>query len=36
MEDSEIFVLLYFSVLGFELRAYAMSHATSPFCDGFF
>jgi hypothetical protein len=26
-----IFVLLFFSVLGFELRAYTLSHSTSPF-----
>jgi hypothetical protein len=23
-------------VLGFELRAYTLSHSTSPFCDGLF
>jgi hypothetical protein len=28
--------LFLFVVLGFELRAYTMSHSTSPFCDGFF
>jgi hypothetical protein len=26
----------YFAVLGFEFRAYALSHSTSPFFDGFF
>jgi hypothetical protein len=28
----------FFAVLGFELRAYTLSHSTSPpfFCDGFF
>jgi hypothetical protein len=27
---------IFFSVLGFELRAYILSHSTSIFCDGFF
>jgi hypothetical protein len=31
-----IFIYLFFVVLGFELRAYTMSHSTSHFCDGFF
>jgi hypothetical protein len=26
----------FFLVLGFELRAYTLSHSTSPFCDRFF
>jgi hypothetical protein len=26
----------FFAVLGFELRAFTLSHSTSPFCDGFF
>jgi hypothetical protein len=26
----------FFSVLGFELRAYSLSHSTSTLCDGFF
>jgi hypothetical protein len=26
----------YFAVLGLELRAYTLSHSTSPFFDGFF
>jgi hypothetical protein len=31
----EYFIL--FAVLGFELRAYTLSHSTSPFfCDAFF
>jgi hypothetical protein len=30
-------IFIYFAVLGFELRAYTLSHFTSPFfCDGFF
>jgi hypothetical protein len=33
-----LFYLCIFAVLGFELRAYTVSHSTSPFfvCDGFF
>jgi hypothetical protein len=30
-----LFIYL-FAVLGFELRAYTLSHFTSPFYDGFF
>jgi hypothetical protein len=31
------FFLSLFAVRGFELRAYTLSHSTSPFdCDGFF
>jgi hypothetical protein len=26
----------FFSVLGFELKAYTLSHFTRPFCGGFF
>jgi hypothetical protein len=26
----------FFPVLGFELRAYTLSHSTSPFCDDSF
>jgi hypothetical protein len=29
-------VLFFFFVLGFELRAYTLSHSASPFSDGFF
>jgi hypothetical protein len=33
----KIFVYLFIVVLGFELRAYTLSHSTSPFfCDRFF
>jgi hypothetical protein len=31
----EVFVLVwfgFFAVVGFELRAYTLSHSTSPFC----
>jgi hypothetical protein len=28
--------LFFFVVLGFEFRAYTLSHSTSTFCDGFF
>jgi hypothetical protein len=28
--------LLFFAVLGFELRAYTLSHSTTLFCDAFF
>jgi hypothetical protein len=33
-----LFVCLFvFAALGFELRAYTLSHSTSPFfCEGFF
>jgi hypothetical protein len=30
------FFFFFFAVLGFELRAYTLSHSASPFCDGFF
>jgi hypothetical protein len=34
--DTILFFFL-FAVLGFELRAFTLSHSTSPFfCDGFF
>jgi hypothetical protein len=26
----------FFLVLGLELRAYTLSHPSSPFCDGYF
>jgi hypothetical protein len=30
-------LLIFFAVLGFELRAYTLNHSTSPFfCDFFF
>jgi hypothetical protein len=34
----EVCAEFYFilTVLGFELRAYTLSHSTSPFCEGFF
>jgi hypothetical protein len=28
--------LFVFAVLGLELRAFTLSHSTSPFCDGYF
>jgi hypothetical protein len=32
-----LFFFFFVAVLGFELRAYTLSHSTSPFfCDGFF
>jgi hypothetical protein len=32
-----IYLFIYLAVLGFEPRAYTLSHSTSPFfCDGFF
>jgi hypothetical protein len=30
------FLAFCFAELGLELRAYTLSHSTSPFCDGFF
>jgi hypothetical protein len=30
-----VFFFFFFVVLGFELRAYTLSHSTSPFYDGF-
>jgi hypothetical protein len=38
-QGKDILFLFFFFfpvVLGFELRAYTLSHSTSPFCDGFF
>jgi hypothetical protein len=31
-----VVVCLFFVVLGFELRAYTLSHSAALFCDGFF
>jgi hypothetical protein len=33
---SFFFFFFFFAVLGLELRAYTLSHSTSPFCDGYF
>jgi hypothetical protein len=30
------YLFIYFAVLGLKLRAYTLSHYTSPFGDGFF
>jgi hypothetical protein len=38
-EDFISFFIIYlftFVALGLELRAFTLSHSTSPFCDGFF
>jgi hypothetical protein len=29
-------IVLVFAVLGLELRAFNLSHSTSPFCEGIF
>jgi hypothetical protein len=34
--NKNFYLFLFFVVLGLELRAYTLSHSTSPFCDGFF
>jgi hypothetical protein len=31
-----IYLFTYFAVLGLEIRAFTLSHSTSPFCDGYF
>jgi hypothetical protein len=36
MPVSFFFFFFFFVVLGFELRAYTLSHSTSLFCDRFF
>jgi hypothetical protein len=33
---SSSYPFFFFAVLGFELRAYTLSHSTSRFCDEFF
>jgi hypothetical protein len=32
----DIYLFIYIAVLGFKLRAYTLSHSTSPFCEGSF
>jgi hypothetical protein len=31
-----LFFYYFFAVLELDLRAYTLSHSTSPFCEGFF
>jgi hypothetical protein len=33
---SELILFAGVEVLGLELRAFTLSHSTSPFCDGYF